>query len=238
MDAGYGVDTDLRTSITALGLSYVAGIQSHTMGAWHRAGPPRSGRVMSDHRSCCAVMTTGRPRSRSLGRPCQGCLGHDHMAGSHGGEVVLALRPCACSCRASGLLARRQSAEAVRCRSNGPTAKRAIKYWVVDASGDVVFRQPSHCQAAMVDRTRLSGNSSRRSGRTFPRTGLARLQPSRHPLHCGLWTPILRASNHSPLREIVPPRCTHNSPDAKLTSPEDPPLRPERVPNSIATTRR
>ena len=37
MDAGYGVDTDLRTSITALGLSYVAGIQSHTMGAWHRA---------------------------------------------------------------------------------------------------------------------------------------------------------------------------------------------------------
>src|SRR6266566_3324749 len=30
MDAGYGVDTDLRASITALGLSYVAGIQSHT----------------------------------------------------------------------------------------------------------------------------------------------------------------------------------------------------------------
>jgi hypothetical protein len=36
MDAGYGVDTDLRTSITALGLSYVAGIQSHTTvwGTW------------------------------------------------------------------------------------------------------------------------------------------------------------------------------------------------------------
>jgi hypothetical protein len=27
MDAGYGTDTDLRTNITALGLSYVAGIQ-------------------------------------------------------------------------------------------------------------------------------------------------------------------------------------------------------------------
>ena len=40
MDAGYGVDTDLRTSITALGLSYVAGIQKCThdrMGTWHRA---------------------------------------------------------------------------------------------------------------------------------------------------------------------------------------------------------
>jgi SRSO17 transposase len=38
MDAGYGADTDLRTSITALGLSYVAGIQSHTT-VWAPAGP-------------------------------------------------------------------------------------------------------------------------------------------------------------------------------------------------------
>ena len=30
MDAGYGTDTDLRTSITELGLSYVAGIQPQT----------------------------------------------------------------------------------------------------------------------------------------------------------------------------------------------------------------
>ena len=30
MDAGYGTDTDLRTSVTALGLSYVAGIQPQT----------------------------------------------------------------------------------------------------------------------------------------------------------------------------------------------------------------
>jgi SRSO17 transposase len=30
MDAGYGSDTRLRTSISALGLSYVAGTQPHT----------------------------------------------------------------------------------------------------------------------------------------------------------------------------------------------------------------
>jgi SRSO17 transposase len=30
MDAGYGTDTDLRTNITALGLSYIAGIQPQT----------------------------------------------------------------------------------------------------------------------------------------------------------------------------------------------------------------
>ena len=40
MDAGYGVDTDLRTSLTALGLSYVAGIQSHTT-VWPPGTGPR-----------------------------------------------------------------------------------------------------------------------------------------------------------------------------------------------------
>jgi SRSO17 transposase len=30
MDAGYGNDTDLRTQVTALGLSYVAGIGANT----------------------------------------------------------------------------------------------------------------------------------------------------------------------------------------------------------------
>jgi len=40
MDAGYGVDTDLRMNITALGLSYVAGIQSHTT-VWAPGTGPR-----------------------------------------------------------------------------------------------------------------------------------------------------------------------------------------------------
>jgi SRSO17 transposase len=40
MDAGYGVDTNLRMSITALGLSYVAGIQSHTT-VWAPGTGPR-----------------------------------------------------------------------------------------------------------------------------------------------------------------------------------------------------
>jgi SRSO17 transposase len=40
MDAGYGVDTDRRTSITTLGLRYVAGIRSHTT-AWAPGTGPR-----------------------------------------------------------------------------------------------------------------------------------------------------------------------------------------------------
>ena len=48
MDAGYGVHTDLRTSITALGLSYVAGIQSHTT-VWAPGTGPRPPKQWSGH---------------------------------------------------------------------------------------------------------------------------------------------------------------------------------------------
>src|SRR5262249_15970740 len=41
MDAGYGVDTNLRKNITTLGLSYVAGIQSHTT-VWAPGRGPQS----------------------------------------------------------------------------------------------------------------------------------------------------------------------------------------------------
>jgi SRSO17 transposase len=48
MDAGYGVHTDLRTSITGLGLSYVAGIQSHTT-VWAPGTGPRPPKKWSGH---------------------------------------------------------------------------------------------------------------------------------------------------------------------------------------------
>jgi SRSO17 transposase len=48
MDAGYGTDTDLRTNITALGLSYVAGIQSHTT-IWAPGKGPRPPKKWSGH---------------------------------------------------------------------------------------------------------------------------------------------------------------------------------------------
>ena len=39
MDAGYGADTTLRTGVSALGLTYVAGVQPHTS-VWTRSNPP------------------------------------------------------------------------------------------------------------------------------------------------------------------------------------------------------
>ena len=48
MDAGFGCDTELRTSVTALGLHYVAGIQSHTT-VWALGTGPRPPKKWSGH---------------------------------------------------------------------------------------------------------------------------------------------------------------------------------------------
>ena len=61
------------------------------------------------------------------------------MAGSHGGEVVLAICPCARSRRASGLLARRQSAGLLIEWPEGE--KEPIKYWLSTLPEDVAFRE-------------------------------------------------------------------------------------------------
>ncbi len=54
MDAGYGADTALRTGVSALGLTYVAGVQPHTS-VWTRTNPPPSIKPWSGR---------GRPPSR------------------------------------------------------------------------------------------------------------------------------------------------------------------------------
>src|SRR6516162_6540750 len=65
----------------------------------------------------------------------------------------------------------------------------------------------------MADRTRLSGTQAGGRAGTFCRTGLARLPPSRHPLHCGVRIPDLRARDDSPLRGS----CHHALPAICLT---------------------
>src|SRR4030081_808670 len=69
MDAGYGCNTDLRTSISALGLTYVAGILPNTTCGHptRRRCRRKNGRAKGDHQSGCAVTTSiNRFRSRSL----------------------------------------------------------------------------------------------------------------------------------------------------------------------------
>jgi hypothetical protein len=71
-----------------------------------------------------------------------------------------------------------------------------------------------------------------------PLIAMARLPPSRHSLHRRLRISDLQTGDDSPLNSS-PPGLSRNLPYTTVTSPEDPPLRPERhVRNSIATMRR
>ena len=63
MDAGYGVHTDLRTSITALGLSYVAGIQSHTT-VWAPGTRPHPPKPWAALRESAGAQVFGRRHPR------------------------------------------------------------------------------------------------------------------------------------------------------------------------------
>ena len=108
MDAGYGAYTDLRTNITALGLSYVAGIMPQTSVWAPGTGPqpPKAGQVAGDLESCCGVTaSTNRSRSRSLRLACR----QRHSARSRGGKPRRSrcrhALPHARSCGASRLLA-------------------------------------------------------------------------------------------------------------------------------------
>src|SRR5215471_4485336 len=102
----------------------------------------RSGRVMGDHRSCCAAMTsTNRPRSRSLRWPCQSVPG----ARSHGGKprgrsCPRDLPMCAFVSRigitGSPTVGRRRLLIEWPDGENEP-----IKYWLSTLPEDVAFRE-------------------------------------------------------------------------------------------------
>ena len=73
MDAGYGTDTGLRTAITALGLRYVAGIQSTTTCGLRRKAPlppkPSSGRSADHAHPARRGAPVGSGKAIALGLP-------------------------------------------------------------------------------------------------------------------------------------------------------------------------
>src|ERR1700745_3635994 len=99
------------------------------MGPWHRAASAKE--VVGSWATTEAAAPRWQAQTGVGQKACVGfaktCLAHDHMAGSHGREAVLAICPCARSCRASGLLARRQSAGGVAVDLIGRWTERAAQ---------------------------------------------------------------------------------------------------------------
>jgi hypothetical protein len=96
LDAGYGNNSELRADITALDLTYVAGILSTTT-VWAPGTRPlvprKNGLAVGDRRRACAAMPSiSRSRSRSLHCVCPSAPG----ARCNGAKV----RPSWDSCRA------------------------------------------------------------------------------------------------------------------------------------------
>src|SRR6266478_439126 len=82
-------------------------------------------------------------------------------------------------------------------------------------------------------------NSSRRSGWDILKDGDGAASTITQLFELRPTDSLSPSERRFPPQQIVPPGCSRNLPYAKVTSPEDPPLRPERhVPNSIATIRR
>ena len=197
---------------------------------------------MGDHRSCCAAMTsTNRPRSRSLRWPCQSVPGARSRGGSHGEK--LSSRFARVRVRVAHRdywLADSRPEEwlLIEWPDGEKELKEPIKYWLSTVPENVAFRQ-------LVDIAKLRWRIERDYQELKQEVGLGHFEGRgwrgfhHHATLCIAAYGFLISERETIPQEIVPPRSSRNLPYAKVTSPEDPPLRPERhVPNSIATIRR
>ena len=100
MDAGYGCNTDLRAGVSALALSYVAGILPQTS-VWASGTGPLPPKKWSGRGRPPKLTPPGRQASTDLSqatrsRPAKVRLAHGQVAGGCGRAAVLAIsRACA-----------------------------------------------------------------------------------------------------------------------------------------------
>ena len=233
MDAGYGAYTDLRTNITALGLSYVAGIMPQTSvwapgtgpqppKAWSGCGrPPKLLRRDGKHQPISVKkLAFGLPSKawrkitwrEATAEPLSSRFARVRVRAAHRDYWLAESRP------EEWLLIEWPEGE------EAPT-----KYWFSTLPANIAFHQ-------LVGTAKLRWRIERdyqelEAGAASTITANA--------VHRGLWIPDLRAGDDSPPQERVPPSCSKKLQFPKLTAQGGPPLRPERhVPNSIATIRR
>jgi len=244
MDAGYGNDTRLRREVTALSMSYVAGIGPNTSvwapGMGPLPAPPGKG--------------TGRP-PKLLRRDEQ------HQPTS---VKALALSLSAEAWQTitwregtADWLASRFARQRVRPahRDNELSELRPeewlliewpegeaepAKYWLATLPEDITFE-------ALVDFAKLRWRIERDYQELKQELGLGDYEGRgwrgfhHHATLCiaAYGFLIARTRRHSPLSTSFSPRSSRDLPFPTVTDPEAPPIRPERhIPNSIATVRR
>ena len=242
MDAGYGAYTDLRTNITALGLSYVAGIMPQTSvwapgtgpqppKAWSGCGrPPKLLRRDGKHQPISVKkLAFGLPSKawrkitwrEATAEPLSSRFARMRVRAAHRDYWLAESRP------EEWLLIEWPEGE------EAPT-----KYWFSTLPANIAFHQLVSTAKLRCVSNAIIRNSNRRLGSATSKGEVARIPPSRNAVHRGLWILISE-------RETIPPSGTRSTKSFKeiripeAYRPRGPPLRLERhVPNSIATIRR
>ena len=240
-DAGYGIDTAFRSGVTAMGLTYVVGIQSSTS-LWPpgmRPLPPKPGAgAVVRPRSCAAIPSTSRSRPRNWRRPCPGAPG----ASSPGARAPTlrsprASPPCASGRRIGTTGAPHRGPRNGSWSSGREGESEPTKYWLStlpeDTRSPTSSTRPS-CAGASSGITR---SSSRRSASVTTKAAAGEASTITPRSRIAAYGFLVSERSESPLG-----RCHTAAHGAsaypKVIDPAEPPLRPERhVLNSIATIR-
>ena len=138
MDAGYGCNTDLRAGVSALALSYVAGILPQTS-VWASGTGPLPPKKWSGRGRPPKAHPPGRQASTDLSqatrsRPAKVRLAHGQVAGGCGRAAVLAICARARSCGASRLQSHRRPAGTVAADRVAKGRERADQILAFDPS--------------------------------------------------------------------------------------------------------
>lgn len=224
MDAGYGNNSDLRTEITALGLTYVAGLLSSTTVWGPGAGPlppkPWSGRgrppkLMRRNRQHQPVAV----KALAVGLPAKAWR---TITWRQGTNERLTSRFARVRVRTAhrDYWQTTQRLEEWLLIEWPKGEDQPTKYWLSTLPEDVTFRSlVETAQTALAHRTRLSGTQAGGRARPLRGTRLARLSSSCNDVHRGLRIFDLRAGDDSPLRRSARPADSVHSPSHGLQTP-------------------
>src|SRR6266849_5515046 len=233
MDAAYGTDSRLRTGMTALGVSYVVGIQPKILVWPPGTGPKRRGRPLNntgrgDEPDLVSAKRLALDLPKHAWRTIRWREGSAEWLSSRFARVRVRVGH-------SQLMPELLSQEWLLIE--WPEGEAApTKYWLSTLPANISFRQ-------LVDFAKLRWHVERDYQELKQEVGLGHYEGRgwrgfhHHATMCIAAYGFLISE-----RETIPPsgpRPAARFPQPAVTDPEDPPLRPERhVPNSIATVRR
>ena len=242
-DAGYGNNSELRADITALALTYVAGILSNTT-VWApgkrplpakkwsgRGRPPKLLQRDAKHQPV-SVKELALVLPKHAWRTIEWREGTAEPLSSRFARVRVRVA------RRDFKLAESRPEEWLLIEWP-KDEKQPTKYWLSTAPKNISFRR-------LVDLAKLRWRIERDYQELKQEVGLGHFEGRgwrgfhHHATLCiAAYGFLISERETIPPQDLVPPGCSRNLPFPTITDPEAPPLRPERhVPNSIATMRR